>query len=124
MSETETLVHTLSDYYTEEIENIDDLRDEQWLMEYTQQAQQVATSVIDNSNSLIAVYLRFNPAFTSPTAGFFLSRTKADQQVESLPPTDLSQYDISNVAAAGWYFIPVEKGEDVWLQPYVNDNNG
>ena len=47
LSETETLVHTLSDYYTEEIENIDDLRDEQWLMEYTQQAQQVATSVID-----------------------------------------------------------------------------
>ncbi len=124
LSETETLVHTLSDYYTEEIENIDDLRDEQWLMEYTQQAQQVATSVIDNSNSLIAVYLRFNPAFTSPTAGFFLSRTKADQQVESLPPTDLSLYDKSNVAAAGWYYIPVEKGEAVWLQPYVNVNNG
>lgn len=124
LSQTEVLVHTLSDYYTETIDDPMNLCDELWLQDYTQKAQEVACSFIENSDSVIAAYLRFNPELTSPVAGFFLSRTEKDQNVEALPPTDLSQYDRTDTSAVGWYYIPVDRGEAVWLQPYVNANNG
>ena len=124
LTQTESLVHIFSDYYTGLIDDPSLLTDEAWLQDYTEKAEQMAYSVTEYSDSMVAVYLRFNPEITSPVAGFFLSRAKESGQMESLPPTDLSAYDKSQVSTVGWYHIPVEKGEAVWLQPYVNPNNG
>ena len=122
--ETEVLVHTLSDYYLQMLRDPMDLKDEDALNQYVIDTQKLAYSVMENSEPVVAAYFRFNPQLTSSTAGFFLSRTKTDGTVNVMIPTDLSLYDRSDVQQVGWYYIPVEKGEAVWLQPHVNVNNG
>ena len=123
-SEIETLVNTLSDYYMEQLDSPDALRDDSFLADYTEETAKIAYSIVQNNPSLVATYFRFNPEITNPVAGFFISRTTDSSVPEYMMPTDLSKYDSSDVQNVGWYYIPVEKGEAVWLEPYDNPNNG
>ncbi len=125
-SEIENLVDTLSDYYTEQIDSSDDLKDDAFLAQYTKKTGEIAYSIIQNNHSIVATYFRFNPEITNPSAGFFISRTAhaRSNTPEFKKPTDLSKYDSSDVQNVGWYHIPVKKGKPVWLEPYKNPNNG
>lgn len=123
-SEIETLVNALSDYYVEQLDAPDALKNEAFLADYTEEAGKIAYSIAQNNPSIVATYLRFQPEQTSPTAGFFISRTPQSNTPVFLEPTDLSKYDPSDVQTVGWYYIPVEKGQPVWLAPYENPNNG
>lgn len=124
LSEVETLVNTLSDYYMGQIPSPSVLEDNTFLAGYTEEAGKIAYSIVQNNKSIVATYLRFNPEITSPTAGFFISRTAQSSMPVFKEPTDLSKYDSSDVQNVGWYYIPIEKGEPVWLEPYENPNNG
>lgn len=87
--------------------------------------QQIALQVLDfgrHTEGAITAYVRYNPDFTSPTSGIFYSRSSLDEEFESLVPTDFSMYDKSDTAHVGWYYIPVEKKEPVWMSPYLNEN--
>ena len=123
-SEVETLVNALSDYYVEQMDSPDALGEEGFLTGYTEETGKIAYSIARNNPSIVAVYLRLNPEITNPTAGFFISRTAQSSTPVFLEPTDLSKFDPSDVQNVGWYFIPVERGEPVWLEPYENPNNG
>ena len=123
-SEIETLVNTLSDYYVEQLDSPDDLKDDTFLASYTEETEKIAYSIVQNNKSIVATYLRFNPEITNPSAGFFISRTVQSSTPVFKEPTDLSKYDSSDVQNVGWYHIPVEKGGPVWLDPYENPNNG
>ncbi|MGN0651202.1 MAG: diguanylate cyclase domain-containing protein [Oscillospiraceae bacterium] len=123
-SEIETLVHTLSDYYVEQLDCADDLRNDAFLAEYTEETSKIAYSIVRNNKAIVACYYRLNPELTNSKAGFFISRTADSSLPEYLEPTDLAKYDTSDVENVGWYYIPTEKGEPVWLEPYNNPNNG
>lgn len=123
-AEIETLVNTLSDYYAEQLGSADALKDDPFLAGYTEEAGKIAYSILRNNPSIVATYLRFNPEITSPTAGFFISRTARSSTPVFIEPTDLSKFEPSDVQNVGWYHIPAQKGEPVWLEPYDNPNNG
>ena len=123
-SEVETLVNTLSDYYLNELKSPNALKDETFLANYTEETGKIAYSIVQNNKSIVATYFRFNPEITNPTAGFFISRTAKSNTPIFKELTDLSKYDSSDIENAGWYYIPVEKGGPVWLEPYDNPNNG
>lgn len=110
-SEIENLVDTLSDYYTEQIDSSDDLKDDAFLAKYTKKTGEIAYSIIQNNHSIVATYFRFNPEITNPSAVFFISRTAhaRSNTPEFKKPTDLSKYDSSDVQNVGWYHIPVKK---------------
>ena len=40
----------------------------------------------------------------------------------SLEPTDLSLYEKDDIEHVGWYYIPIEEGKSVWMEPYYNKN--
>lgn len=123
-SEIETLVHTLSDYSVGQLASPDALQDGDFLSSYTEETAKMAYSIVQNNEDIVATYFRLNPELTNPQAGFFISRTVQSNIPVYLEPTDLSKYDCSDVQTVGWYYIPVEKGEPVWLDPYANPNNG
>ena len=123
-SEIETLTHTLSDYYLEQLESPEILQNDRFLVDYTKEMGKIAFSIIRNNPSVVAIYFRMNPEITNPTAGFFISRTAVSSIPEFKEPTDLSKYDSSDVQSVGWYHIPVETGKALWLEPYENPHNG
>jgi len=75
-----------------------------------------------NSSVALTCYVRFNPEFTSPTSGIFLSRENLDSPFTNITPTDFSMYDPDDLEHVGWYYIPVKNGKPTWMEPYMNEN--
>ncbi|MDE7299352.1 MAG: methyl-accepting chemotaxis protein, partial [Lachnospiraceae bacterium] len=70
----------------------------------------------------ICVYIRYNPEFTEPTSGIFLTRSSTRDAFTSITPTDFSMYDETDLTHVGWYYIPVRHGSPLWMDPYLNEN--
>ena len=76
----------------------------------------------ESTEGVITCYIRFNPEFSSPTSGLFLTRNSLSDPFESVTPTDFSMYDPSDLEHVGWYYIPVNNGAPLWMDPYLNSN--
>lgn len=75
--------------------------------------------VLDNMEGHCYIYLKYNYELLGNEGIFF---EKEKKEIKSLPLTDLSKYDKSDVEHVGWYYLPVEYGTPVWLEPYHNGN--
>ncbi len=76
----------------------------------------------NNTEGAITAYIRYNPDFTEPTSGIFLSRNSVEESFESLTPTDFSAFDKDDLEHVGWYYIPVNNKQATWMDPYLNAN--
>ena len=65
---------------------------------------------------------RYNPNYSNPTSGIFAQRQSLDSDLQCLTPTDFSMYDESDVEHVGWYYLPVQAKEAIWMSPYMNEN--
>lgn len=97
--------------------------DEDYLDNYERQLKPIAESIADNTQGTMSFYIRFNPDLTPPTSGLFYADTGTGI-IEDLIPTDFSMYDPTDLEHVGWYYIPVNAGKPVWLDPYHNANIG
>lgn len=121
IAEIEQSVNTLSDMTLAEIEDFDKFKtDSNYVTECTKELEMSVLQLATHTNGAITAYVRYNPEFTEPTSGIFLS--KSGDSYEYLTPTDFSMYDPSDVEHVGWYYIPVEAGEPIWMDPYLNEN--
>ena len=91
---------------------------------YTKQMFPILMQSAQNTKGALTAYIRYNPEFTEPTSGLFLTRDNSDSEFESVTPTDFSMYDPSDVEHVGWYYIPVQNGKETWMEPYLNSNIG
>ncbi len=91
---------------------------------YTKQMLPILMQSAQNTKGALTAYIRYNPEFTEPTSGIFLTRNNSDSEFESVTPTDFSMYDPSDVEHVGWYYIPVQNGKETWMEPYLNSNIG
>lgn len=105
---------------------LDDLEKFQTDPDYVAQLQErirpIASEFAAQTNGAMAFYVRFNPEFTEPTSGLFHADTDGNGTIEQLVPTDFSQFDPTDLENVGWYYIPVNAGVPVWLDPYHNAN--
>ncbi|WP_321002526.1 diguanylate cyclase domain-containing protein [Eisenbergiella porci] len=123
LSRIEQSVNTLADYASDQISSLSVLKtDSDYVEEYTQQLLSAALNAANNTEGALAVYVRYNPRYTSPTSGLFWSRTTSTGTFQKLPPTDLSKYSPDDTEHVGWYYIPVKNGEATWMEPYFNRN--
>ncbi|ADL50252.1 methyl-accepting chemotaxis protein [Clostridium cellulovorans] len=123
ISNIEQSVNTLGDIV---VENLDDVNkfstDLNYLQNYQNGIEEIAKAFGKNTEGAMTFYIRFNPKLTPPTSGVFYSKPNANSEFEKLVPTDFSKYDPSDTAHVGWYYIPVNAGKPVWLDPYLNSN--
>ena len=91
---------------------------------YTKQMLPILMQSAQNTKGALTAYIRYNPEFTEPTSGLFLTRNNSDSEFESVTPTDFSMYDPSDVEHVGGYYIPVQNGKETWMEPYLNSNIG
>lgn len=76
----------------------------------------------ENTEGAISSYIRYNPDFTNPTSGIFYNRADTSSDFVPIQPTDFSMYEKDDYAHVGWYYIPVENGAPIWMDPYLNEN--
>ncbi len=119
----EQSVGTLGAYAVEQLDDIERFKtNSDYVNEYTKVLESVALNAANNTIGAIAVYIRFNPEFTSSTSGIFLTRQNGNEKFNEVSPTDLSLYDKNDVEHVGWFYVPVESKEAVWMPPYYNKN--
>ena len=96
----------------------------EYVTELTGKLEQALYSASSNTDGAICSYIRYNPDFTEPTSGLFMTRNSTEEEFQSVTPTDFSVYDKSDISHVGWYYTPVNNGAPLWMSPYYNDNVG
>lgn len=117
----EQSVDSLSNITLSTIDNFAKFKtDGDYVEECTKSLEVTTDNLAMNTQGALCAYVRYNPDFTEPTSGIFLS--KDGDTFEFLTPTDFSVYDPSDVTHVGWYYIPIQKGKPIWMDPYLNEN--
>ena len=96
--------------------------DADYVTDYTNSILDECYSFAEHTEGAITAYVRYNPEFTDPTSGIFLSRNTTSDPFDSIPPTDFSMFDPTDLTHVGWYYIPVNNGAPIWMDPYLNEN--
>ncbi len=119
----EQSVKTLADYAVMRISNTDALiSDEKYFEQYVSEIENIAMNAAVHTEGAVAVYLRLNPEHWGTKAGFFLTKSHGDGTMHEAEITDLDAYSSDNINRVGWYYLPVNAGEALWLEPYLNEN--
>lgn len=100
------------------------LQDEEEIDSYTNDISELAKSIAENTRGAMAVYLRYNPDDYGPSNGFWYTRDLEIDRWKISEPTDMSLYDKDDVEHVGWYYVPIEAGVPMWMDPYFNKNLG
>lgn len=122
ISRIEQSVNTLSDIAMRELDFSQMPNNDEYVEEYTAELMSTFETFAENTDGAITAYIRYNPDFTDPTSGIFLSRQSVDDPFDSIEPTDFTMYEKDDLTHVGWYYIPVENGASLWMDPYLNEN--
>lgn len=117
-------VNTLSDIVMKDFDISYFLKSKSYPDAYTKQIVSVVETFAKETEGAITAYIRYNPEYSMPKSGCFLTRNSLDEEFEEVTPTDFSMYDPSDVGNVGWYYIPVAAGKPTWMDPYYNENIG
>ena len=122
ISRIEQSVDTLTDIAMEKMDFSKFKNNNAYVEEYTNGLLEEFFTFAEHTDGAITAYIRYNPEFTEPTSGIFLTRNDTQSAFESVTPTDFSMYDPSDAAHVGWYYIPVANKAPLWMDPYLNAN--
>lgn len=96
--------------------------DKAYVDAFTVIMEQMLYEIGGNTEGALTAYIRYNPEFTEPDSGVFLTRNSDGEKFTSITPTDFTMYDPSDLEHVGWYYIPVQHGAPLWMDPYLNSN--
>lgn len=116
-------VNILADISKKYIHDLEKIKtDPSYVDSYTETLKPLFYEFASHTDSALTAYIRYNPEYTRPTSGLFLTKNVTTQDFSYASPTDFSMYDKTDVEHVGWYYIPAEKKEPVWMAPYLNSN--
>ena len=122
ISRVEQSVDTLSDIALEQLDFSQFKNNNLYVSEYTNGLMTDFIKFGEHTEGAICAYIRYNPDFTEPTSGIFLTRNNTEESFTSVTPTDFSMYEKDDLEHVGWYYIPVDNGAPIWMDPYMNEN--
>lgn len=118
----EQSVNTLSDYVVGELDADAFFADKAYADGFTEQIQSIVNDFAVHTDGAISVYIRYNPEYSNPTSGCFFMRESLQEDFYTVEPTDFSMYEPTDYAHVGWYYLPVENKQPLWMAPYLNEN--
>lgn len=116
-------VDTLTDISVGNLTDFEKFRtDPKYVEAYTDGLEDTLRHFAERTDGALTAYIRYNPDFTEPTSGLFLTRNSTEDGFESIEPTDFSTFEKDDLEHVGWYYIPVENKKPTWMNPYLNQN--
>ena len=117
IAKIEQSVNTLSSIAMEELDFQKFKTNSAYVRQYTDSLMNDVVKFGEHTDGAICVYVRYNPDFTEPTSGIFLTRNSTKEDFTSSTPTDFTMYEKTDLAHVGWYYIPVQNGAPIWMDP-------
>ncbi|MCR5669713.1 MAG: response regulator [Butyrivibrio sp.] len=125
LESTEQSVTTLYNYAIGRVDKYDNLfENEKFIIHYTYDVAELGKTIAQQTVGAMAVYLRYDPEKFGPTAGFWYTIDFDTGKWNQTSPTDMSLYEKDDIQHVGWYYIPMERGQATWMEPYYNANLG
>ena len=122
LADTEHSVNAFSNHVLDQLSDADEVNGE-YLEYYTDELSRAALNYAKNTEGVMAVYVRFSTEFAeSPVSGVFYVKNGGTGEFEEAELTDLSLYEKDDAEHVVWYYIPIENGGPMWLEPYYNKN--
>lgn len=119
----EQSVDTMADYTLENIGDVEKFKtSDKYVSDFTDSIEKFLITAAEHTEGAVTAYVRYNPDFTEPTSGIFLTKNDSTNSFDSVTPTDFSIYDKTDMAHVGWYYTPVNNGVPTWMSPYFNEN--
>lgn len=123
MEKIEQSVDVLSDIALAELGDVQKFQtDAAYVEAYTEKLSDIILTTAEDTDGALTAYIRYNPDFTEPESGIFLTRNSSEEAFASVTPTDFSMYEEDDTEHVGWYYIPVKNGKPTWMAPYYNAN--
>lgn len=117
-------VDTISHYVQSRI-NLDKVQsDKKYQEKFLGNMEDLLRIASENTEGAVSSYFRTSPEFSTSVSGVFLVRNDMTQQYEHHEITDLSKYPKDDREHVGWYYLPIQNGGPIWLEPYYNKNIG
>ena len=120
LTSIEQSVNIISNTALEKITDMGLFDDDVLYNKYINEIEELFKNVSVNTQGAVAFYYRINPELKDFVSGFFWSGSDRDFKKE--PSTDLSIYDENDIEHVGWFYLPKNNGEPLWLSPYKNLN--
>ncbi len=118
----EQSVNILADIVSSRISERRFFSDKNYSDAFTNEVLEQVYRFSEHTDGAITSYIRYNPEYSNPTSGCFLTRDSLDAPFDAVEPTDFTMYDPSDLEHVGWYYIPVNNGAPLWMDPYLNSN--
>ena len=90
--------------------------------EYIKNVTDLLENTVQNTKGGLSAYLRFNPELELPNDGIFLVKDKETNVFKDHELTNINDYEHDDISHVGWYYLPIEAGKAIWLEPYINKN--
>lgn len=118
----EQSVHTIYHFAAEQIAaSGEQWQEQEWYDEHMKHMEEMLYTNAKYTEGAVSAYYRFNPEYRGEDDGLWLVLDESGQFTE-VPVTDLSRYDVGDVEHVGWFYIPLERKEAVWINPYYNQS--
>ena len=119
----EQSVDIVTQYAADNLENAEKLAsDRDYLQSYLDELRSLGMTASEKTEGAVTYYVRLDPEITGDNQGFFMVRNSQSGAFEANELTDLLIYSPDDVEHVGWYYIPLQAENAVWLQPYYNKN--
>ena len=118
----ETSVNILADVVVDKLDEDAFFSDKNYADGFTDSILDEVFKFSERTEGAITSYIRYNPEYSNPTSGCFLTRDSLTDPFTAVTPTDFTMYDPTDLAHVGWYYIPVGNGAPIWMDPYLNSN--
>lgn len=123
LASIEQSVLTIEEYAQYHLKDYQQLYNKAFAKTYCDDICELAVNIAEHTPGAMAVYMRYNPELAGDgKGGFFWSKKAGDNYFTYEPPTDILQYDADDIEHVGWYYVPIQKKEFMWMDPYFNKN--
>ena len=112
-------VETVSNYAEHDLTEISDVT----MQYHVSDVMEVFSILAESTQGVMTFYYRVAPEISASSSGFWFYRDAEGRFIRH-ELTDVEAYDEDDISHVGWYSIPKERGEAVWMNPYYNENLG
>lgn len=123
LGDIENSVRIMESYVLSLLKSPTDITNRDYQNAILQMSGEMFVDIAANTDGAVSYYLRFDPSISDGKTGIFFSKMNGGNEYVEFEPTDLTLYEKDDTEHVGWFWLPYEAGEPIWLNPYHNDNN-
>ena len=95
--------------------------DDKSLGEHVNRVGKYFDEMAHKTNGVLTYYYRIDPEVSKNVKGFWYTDLNGEGFMEH-KVTDITKYDTKDTSKLVWFTVPKNKGEAIWLPPYITDN--